>query len=120
MRWNDKETVRFVELYRDHECLWDVTKLSYRTKSVRLEALENIVNEMGLKGFTVGDARQKVKSLRNTYSQELQKIENSMKSGSENLYTPTLKWFNIMDSFIGKTAEKKSTQNNLVSKFFFL
>jgi len=49
---------------------------------MRVGALEKIVKEMGIEGFTVADARQKVKSLRNTYmyNQQLQKTEKSRKS----------------------------------------
>ena len=49
---------------------------------MRVGALEKIVEEMGIEGFTVADARQKLKSLRNTYvyNQQLQKTEKSWKS----------------------------------------
>ena len=54
-------------------------KPSYRNNQIRVGALEKIVEEMGIEGFTVADARQKVKSLRNTYvyNQQLQKTEKS-------------------------------------------
>ena len=74
MRWSEEDTVKFVELYREHECLWNVMKPSYRNNQMRVGALEKIVEEMGIEGFTVADARQKVKSLRNKYNQQLQKI----------------------------------------------
>ena len=75
MRWSEEDTVKFVELYREHECLWNVMKPSYRNNQMGVGALEKIVEEMGIECFTVADARQKVKSLRNTYNQQLQKIE---------------------------------------------
>jgi hypothetical protein len=46
-------------------------KPSYRNNQMRVGALEKIVKEMGIKGFTFADAMQKVKSLRNTYNQQL-------------------------------------------------
>ena len=117
MRWSEGDTVKFVELYREHECLWNIMKPSYRNNQMRVRALENIVEEMGIEGFTVADARQKVKSLRNTYNQQLPKIEKSRKSemGREDVYTPSLKWFHLMDTFMRKTKEKRSSQTNLVS-----
>ena len=117
MRWSEGDTVKFVELYREHECPWNKIKPSYRNNQMRVGALEKIVEEMGIEGFTVADARQKVKSLRNTYNQQLLKIEKSRKSGMgrEDVYTPSLKWFHLMDTFMRKTKEKRSSQSNLVS-----
>ena len=82
MRWSEGDTVKFVELYRKRECLWNVMKPSYRSNQMRVGALEKTVEEMGIEGFTVADARKKVKSLRNTYvyNQQLQKTEKSRKS----------------------------------------
>ena len=79
MRWSEGEVVKSVELYREHECLWNM-KPSYSNNQMRVGALEKVVEEMGIEGFTVADARQKLKSLRNTYNQQLQKIEKSRKS----------------------------------------
>lgn len=117
MKWSENDTVKFVELYREYECLWDVTKQSYRNNQMRVGALERIVKEMNIDGFTIAEARQKIKSLRNTYNQELQKIEKSIKSGmgGDDVYTPALKWFHIMDAFVRRTKEKRQTQSNLVS-----
>lgn len=119
MKWSEGETVKFVELYREHECLWDVTKPNYRNNQMRVAALEKLVRDMEVDGFSVSDARQKIKSLRNTYSQELQKIEKSVKSGmgADEVYTPTLKWFHIMNAFMKKSKEKRLTQSNMVSLF---
>ena len=107
MRWSEGDTVKFVELYRERECLWNVMKPSYTNNQMRVGALEKVVEEMGIEGFTVADARQKVKSLRNTHNQQLQKIEKSRKSGMghEDVYAPSLKWFHLMDTFMRKTKE---------------
>ena len=117
IRWSKGDTVKFVELYREHECLWNIMKPSYRNNRMRAGAPEKIVEEMGIEGFTVADARHKVKSLRNTYNQELQKIEKSRKSGMgrEDFYAPSLKWCHLMDTFMRKTKEKKWSRSNLVS-----
>ena len=82
MSWSEEDIVKFVELYREHQCLWNTMKPSYRNNQMRVGALEKIAEEMGIEGFTVADARQKVKSLRNTYmyNQQLQKTEKSRKS----------------------------------------
>jgi len=117
MRWSEGDTVKFVELYQEHECLWNIMKHSYRNNQMQVEALEKVVEEMGIEGFTVADVRQKVKSARNTYNQQLQKTEKSRKSGMgrEDLHAPSLKWFHLMDTFMRKTKEKRLSQSNLIS-----
>jgi len=52
-----------VELYKEHECLWNMNSTLYKRKDVRQSALEEIVGKMGLENFTTEDAKQKIKSL---------------------------------------------------------
>jgi hypothetical protein len=49
----------------------------YKRKDARQSALEEIVRKMGLESFTREDAKQEIKSLRETYQQELHKIDKS-------------------------------------------
>ena len=63
LRWSEGDTVKFVELYREHWCLWNIMKPSYRNNQMRVGSLEKLVQEIGIEGFTVADTRQKVKSL---------------------------------------------------------
>lgn len=60
MKWSEGETMTFVKLYREHECLWNATKPSASA------AIDKVVQEMNLDGFTVADAKQKIKNLRGT------------------------------------------------------
>lgn len=76
-RWNDEITCKFVELYKEHECLWNMNSTLYKRQS----ALEEIVRKMGLENFTTEEAKQKIKSLRATYQQESHKIDGSLRSG---------------------------------------
>jgi hypothetical protein len=66
-RWNYELTSKFVELYKQHPCMWDMTSAMYRRKDSRQSALEEVVREMALENFTTEDAKQKIKSLRGTY-----------------------------------------------------
>jgi len=40
--------------------------------------------------------------------------------GREDVYAPSLKWFHLMDTFMRKTKEKRSSQSNLVSYILYL
>jgi hypothetical protein len=58
-RWN--EECKFVELYKQHPCLWDMNSAMYRRKDKRQSALEEVVREMALGNFTTEDANSKSK-----------------------------------------------------------
>jgi hypothetical protein len=77
-RWNDELTCKCVELYKEHECLWNVNSTLYKRKDARQSTLEEIVRKMGLENFT----KQKIKSLRATYQQQSHKIDKSLRSGA--------------------------------------
>jgi hypothetical protein len=69
-RWNDELTCKYVELYREHECLWNMNSTLYKRKDARQNALEETVRKMGLENFTTDAVKQKIKSLRATYQEE--------------------------------------------------
>jgi hypothetical protein len=77
-RWNDELTCKYVELYKEHECLWNMNSTLYKRKDARQSALEEIVRKMGLENFT----KQKTKRLRATYQQQSHKIDKSLSSGA--------------------------------------
>jgi len=66
-RWSEGETIKFVELYRDCECLCDTTKACYKNNQMGQAALEKIVAEMDMEDFTLADARQKIKSAKHLW-----------------------------------------------------
>lgn len=116
-RWNEETTLKFVKLYKENECLWNVSSSQYKNKQIREHALMQMVDEMGVPGFGLGEARNKIKNLRTTYTQELTKIEKSRADCKldDSVYVPALKWFDIMDSCIRDFLIRKSVTANLVS-----
>jgi hypothetical protein len=66
---------------------------------MRQAAFKKIIAEIDMEDFTLAGARQEINSLRNTYGRGLNKIEKCLKSGmgTEDVYTPSLKLFKIMD-----------------------
>lgn len=59
-RWSEDTTVKFVLLYREHDCLWNIKSQLYRNKHAREAALLNIVAEMAISTFKVSDAKLKI------------------------------------------------------------
>ncbi|RZF47207.1 hypothetical protein LSTR_LSTR004916 [Laodelphax striatellus] len=99
-RWSEQMTIKFVELYEEHELLWNAHDKHYTNKKARQSALEDIVDRMGIDGFTVDAAKNKIKSLRCTYNLEHQKILKSISYGAkpDEAYKPRIKWLSLMEN----------------------
>lgn len=120
-RWGDEKTVKFIRLYRDFQCLWNSSNSSlYKNKIARDNAYRKIVEEMQDHNITVKDVKNKIKGLRSTYHQELNKIKKSKSSGAgtSDVYKPTLKWFEEMD-FLNDTFDYRSSTSTEVSFYHF-
>ena len=74
---------------------------------------------MGREEFGVTEVKQKIKNIRSNYNQEVQKIQESKASGTslDDVYKPTVKWFDVMDQIMKGSKSRSETQSNLVSKF---
>ena len=74
---------------------------------------------MGQEEFGITEVKQKIKNFRSTYNQEVQKIKKSKSSGTspDDVYKPTVKWFDVMDQIMKGSKGCSETGSNLVSKF---
>ncbi|XP_050505541.1 uncharacterized protein LOC126883884 [Diabrotica virgifera virgifera] len=115
LRMNERETVRFVELYESEPVLWNVTDPRYNKKDARTAALERIVAQLEIENFTSKHVLEKFKNLRSSYLQELKKIKNSTKSGcsADDVYVPKVVWFPIMHRFLMPHVKSRKTHSNL-------
>lgn len=122
MKWSEEETCKFVELYREAECLWNLASPNYKNKQERQTAIENLVKDMEKHGFGIQEAKQKIKNIRSTYNQEKLKIKKSAKSGAgaSDVYIPSLKWFALMEPVMKVGKGEVDVTSNLVSTFFLL
>lgn len=123
-RWSEGLTYKFVMLYKGHECLWNMHTEIYRNKQARQSALSDICVKMEIENFGINDAKMKIKSLRATFQQEQNKVEQSERSGAgtQDVYKPALKWFPLMKDIIKQRVPKRTSQrpqSNLVSTFTY-
>lgn len=119
-RWSSDNNIAFMKLYREQENLWNCFDKNYRNRDMRKASLECIAKEMHL--CNTIEVTKKIKNLRSTYNQELNKIEKSKKSGAgvDDVYKPSIKWFDIMDYIMTTiNLKEKKTTSNLVSALFF-
>ncbi|CAH2004201.1 unnamed protein product [Acanthoscelides obtectus] len=113
MKWSEEETMRFVELYSEKECLSKKSSVNYRNKNMRKAAEEDIVNRMGKEGFGVTELKQKIKIMRTTYNQEALKVKKFKKSGGkpDDIYVPTVKWFRQMEEIMDSSTAENETES---------
>jgi hypothetical protein len=118
--WKDKHMQNFLEIYRNHECLWNKSEQYHKT-NIREKAYTTLHRELNLPQLSVNDIRAKIKTIRTRYSSELAKIRKSEKSGagSNDLYVPRLFWFKQADSLLRDVCMPKDSSSNMqVSSFF--
>ncbi|KAH9631121.1 hypothetical protein HF086_008623 [Spodoptera exigua] len=89
--------------YKKEECLWNSALDDYPNKEKRVRAAQKIAKILNIKNFEGQHVLIKIKNLRNSYSQELKKIKESIDTlgpDSPDLYRPKVQWFSLMDSFL--------------------
>ncbi|XP_045537345.1 uncharacterized protein LOC106713191 [Papilio machaon] len=94
MRWDENETYPFVKLYLSKDSLWNPNHENHKLIDERKKAYQMIIDEfMSSTGIQLNEygVKLKIKNLRSTYAQEINKIRT--RSGPLSKYTPTIKWF---------------------------
>jgi hypothetical protein len=81
-KWNSEEVVKFLDVYENFECLWNIRHSDYNNKIKRDSAMSKLMGELlktnvAVEGVDV--LRKKIKSIKNV---KLVKIEKSKKSAS--------------------------------------
>ncbi|CAH1973712.1 unnamed protein product [Acanthoscelides obtectus] len=68
---------------------------------------------MDIDGFGVQEVKNKIENLRSTYSQELNKINDSKRSGAvlSNVYTSNIKWLKEMEEVFIHDLKRKTYEN---------
>jgi lauroyl/myristoyl acyltransferase len=96
-----------------------MSSANYKNKHMHQRAIGAIMQAMEREEFGVAEVKQKIKNIRSTCNQEVQKIQKSRTSGisPDNVYKPTVSWFDVMDQIMKVSKGRSQTRNNLVSKF---
>ncbi|CAJ0967372.1 unnamed protein product [Ranitomeya imitator] len=103
MSTNEQDCVRaLIEMYRSLPCLWKIKSKDYSNRYMKREAYEKLVAVY--REFhpteTVDEniVRKKIQALRTVFKKEVNKVENSKKSGAgtEEVYVPRLWYYDLM------------------------
>lgn len=70
--WTREKIALLIELYRQHECLWNHYTEAYKNKEKRTKAIEDICNSLHITKLDFG---KKIHNLRNQFNSEMKKIE---------------------------------------------
>lgn len=119
LKFGSADLIKFIEIYRSHECLWDTENVNYKNRDARSAALVAFAQEFGVDGLGPKEITNKIKNLRTQYNAERKKIKDSMSTGSgtADIYKSKLSWYNLMDSFLRKNSEHRETTSNMVSMY---
>lgn len=116
IRWREKTTLKFLKIYLAKECLWNPAHVWYKIKFKREKAYHEIVSEFKAitgKSMSIPEVKIKIKNLRSTYSQEVQKIMK--KSSPDSIYQPSLVWFHDMDRCLKYVPTNRNVTADFVS-----
>jgi len=77
-------------------------------------AYKQIADAMGIGGFGIPEVKNKIKSLRSTYAQEMIKIQESKKSGDgvDNIYESNVQWLKELQT-VYRDADVRITLDNV-------
>nr|XP_022907541.1 uncharacterized protein LOC111419033 [Onthophagus taurus] len=105
--------VEFIELYRLHPCLWK-TK-DYVNKSLKNEAYKSLLERLQTiqPNATKNTVVQKINSLRGGFRREFKKMKEARRSGSgaDDLYKPSLWYYNLMEFIKDQEMPRSSVCN---------
>ncbi|CAG5011242.1 unnamed protein product [Parnassius apollo] len=113
-KWTERDTVRFVELYEEEQVLWNVRLKDYKNKDARNAAIQRIIHNLNME-VTIKEVNTKINNIRSTYTQEKVKIKKSTGTGSgaNDVYVPSLAWYEIADRFLSGVIKSRKTYQNV-------
>ncbi|XP_072384016.1 uncharacterized protein [Diabrotica undecimpunctata] len=111
-KWSSQDIIKFLEVYEQHTCLWDIRSNRYKDRNSRMDAYKNIATTMAIDGFQADNVKAKIRSLRNAYTLELAKILKSKKfgAGADDIYKPKVPWFPVADRILHGVVQIRDTQ----------
>ena len=93
-KWNTDSVIKFLNILK-LDCLWNTSHENYLKRDARDAALNEVIDQLETEGFGILSKEQlkcKIKSLKDAYRIELNKIKKSVKSGTslDDVYKPKL------------------------------
>ncbi|XP_068085354.1 uncharacterized protein [Anabrus simplex] len=119
MEWSKVAIDVLIEAYSRESCLYNNKSPSYHNKHARHVAMENVREALKeiRPSTTNGDIINKMKSLRTTFVAELNKVNNSKKSGAgmDEVYKPSIWYFEKLMFLKDYVQPRKGTSSAALS-----
>ncbi|CAJ0919057.1 unnamed protein product [Ranitomeya imitator] len=103
MSTNEQDCVRaLIEMYRSLPCLWKIKSKDYSNRYMKREAYEKLVavyrEYHPTETVDENIVRKKIQALHTVFKKEVNKVENSKKSGAgtDEVYVPRLWYYDLM------------------------
>ncbi|XP_063876929.1 uncharacterized protein LOC135109480 [Scylla paramamosain] len=117
IEWTRANTQLFIELLKEHPCLWQLKNKNYKNKTVRSRSLDAMTKQlMGTMNCLITPAiiMKKLHTLRSQFRRELKQIKTSQKSGTgtNDLYVPKLWCYDAL-AFLGDGDTPRDSTLNL-------
>jgi hypothetical protein len=113
-KWSSENPIAFIQEYKTHEYLWNFQSPQYKNNQMREAAYKQSVYAMDVTGFGIPEVKNKIKTLRSTYAQEMKKIQESKKSGAgvDNIYKSNIQWLKELQP-VYRDADVRKTLDNI-------
>lgn len=109
---------RFIEAYRNHQCLWRIKSKEYSNKQLKDTAYEELVDltKQAVPDCDLEFVKKKIDLIRGSFRREHKKVQTSMTSGAgtESVYTPKL-WYYKLLLFLSEQDEVQESKGNLTA-----
>ncbi|XP_054738313.1 uncharacterized protein LOC129244613 [Anastrepha obliqua] len=84
--WTREKITQLIELYRQHDCLWNHYTEAYKNKEKRTKAIEDICSNLRI---TKMDFGKKIHNLRNQFNSEMKKLERRVEETGDDTESKT-------------------------------
>ena len=104
LKWSGDEIIKFLNLYKKYEGLWDTNNINYMKRNVREHTLKSLINELIGAGVEIPgeeNLRKKIKNLKDAYRNEVNNVKKYTKrgAGTDDVYKLKFFWFKKIDAF---------------------
>ena len=108
-----EQLLEFIECYRSETCLWKTKSKDYHNRDKKNAAYKRLVDKYRTidRSADKNVVIKKINNLRTTYKRELNKMKKSGESGSGEIYTPRLWYFDSLRFLYEHEIPTPSTSN---------
>nr|XP_033329558.1 uncharacterized protein LOC117222144 isoform X2 [Megalopta genalis] len=113
-KWNEKLIMKFLKIYKQHPCLWNPYDKRYYNCKEKNEALQRIIDDLCIPGFTITDYLQQIKLIREKYKKEQLRTIKGLQLHKQ--YKSPIPWYNIVANMLMKVISDEERMNSVPAK----